>query len=188
MKILLPKREIRSEEWPSGKTLRFFLGGPIRGGGDWQHQMCLTLQALNDDCLICCPCRWDETHRLAKYFLLGKEAGYTHQLAWERDQLNWIGAGTDSCIIFWLPVQCEPRPSEQGPYARDTYGELGEWRGRMMKKPYPSVRMVVGGEPGFPGLDVITRNFRHAVSGDFPVYPTMEETAEAAVKRAKRAY
>ncbi len=47
------------------------------------------------------------------------------------------------------------------------------------------LRVVIGGEEGFYGLDCIKRNYRGRVDPDFHFYKTMTETAAAAIKIAK---
>ena len=112
------------------------------------------------------------------------------QLAWERHYLDKAAGASHAqcsasapqpgCIVFWLPVESAlfPKPASHGPYAQDTRGELGEWRGRLMHD--RSLRVVVGGDERFPGFDTMERNFTHAVGEDFKVYRTIQETAAAA--------
>ena len=88
------------------------------------------------------------------------------------------------CLIFWLPCESKIYPRTGGePYAMDTRGELGEWRGRLMND--PDLRIVIGAEPGFPGLSQISRNFSLATKSDFPIYGSLAETIAAAIKMAK---
>jgi hypothetical protein len=185
MQILLPKGFVD----PTGPGMKdvpiFFLGGPVRGGGDWQSKMALMLADLvGGDCLIAIPARWRWEHPLAHRIVpTDRKSDFPRQLNWERYYLNHAGYHPrPGCIVFWLAVQREPRPIEDGPYAQDTYGELGEWRGRMMCN--PSIRFVAGAEATFPGLSQIQRNFDMALGYDFPIRKTMEETAAAAMKAA----
>ncbi len=93
----------------------------------------------------------------------------------------------NGCIIFWLPEESRTNPRDDGsPYARDTYGELGEWRARCSTKQnwlVSAPRVVIGAEPGFPGLKQIKTNFEAMIPG-FPFYDSLEETINAAIKVA----
>jgi hypothetical protein len=77
------------------------------------------------------------------------------QLVWERHYLKQAGleAGIPGCVIFWLGLESltQPHPGPE-PYAMDTRREIGKFTAyaEMM-----SVRMVVGGNRKFYGLDVI---------------------------------
>jgi len=188
MHILLPKDDaVYTDE-----TLdlpHFFLAGPIRGGGDWQKEMCLILDSLEDDCVIICPCRWTEEHALRKYFFSRTRPNmYDRQLTWERYYLEHTSVSknkpnpTLGCTIFWLPCESkkEPHPGPE-PYAMDTRGELGEWRVRMK---YEKARVVIGGDYGFHGLSQIGRNFSQHLGYEFTIHSSMKETAKAAVRRA----
>jgi hypothetical protein len=107
----------------------------------------------------------------------GEENRFERQTDWERHYLEQAAEKWPAgCIIFWLAEQKEPR-QDGGPYARDTYGEIGEWRGRMMRAPH--LRVVVGAEKEFPGLSQIKRNFELALP-DLKIYDTMEEVVERA--------
>jgi hypothetical protein len=44
--------------------------------------------------------------------------------------------------------------------------------------------VVIGGDEDFSGLDVIKRNFDHVTRSDFPIYNTMDETVDAAIRKA----
>ena len=181
MQIIVPKRFV----FPTYPL--FFLAGPIRGGGDWQAQMYQVLKRLLPEStgMVACPCRWgrDPEHPLAREFVKGNEERFPHQLDWERYYLERAAFdGEPGCIIFWLPLESKtnPHPGPE-PYAMDTRGELGEWRGRMvLSRP----RVVIGADPAFLGLSQIRRNFSAVTEYEFPIYPTMEETAHAAIKLA----
>ncbi len=182
MRIIVPKYcpDLREfEDLPF-----FFLGGPIRGGGDWQHEMVVHLrQATDGNCVIACPARWNNTHPLAGYFLQEGADIFDRQLDWERHYLARAAWHTPrGCILFWAEEQREPRAPEAGPYGRDSYGELGEWRAHMFYR--KETRVVIGGEEGFSGLDMVERNTTLLLGYDFPIYKTMEETARAAVEKA----
>ncbi len=108
-------------------------------------------------------------------------ASLPRQTYWERYYLAI--ASTQGAIIFWLPKESKtkPRPPETGPYARDTYEELGEWRARMVRD---KAREVIGAQQGFPGLSVILKNFRAMIGDGFTPYGTLRETVRAGVALA----
>jgi hypothetical protein len=178
MRVLLPKTFVPAEEL-TGPL--FFLAGPIRGGDDWQYQAVLKLkQHLPDFCAVV-PNRYEPDHPLQASAIRGVQDRFERQTSWERYYLE--AAGRKGCILFWLPCESKTRPRTDGsPYARDTYGELGEWRGRMMSD--RSLRVVVGAEKTFAGLLVIQKNFEEALeSPEYRIFSTLEETvAEAVVK------
>lgn len=185
MKIIIPKRFVNLTNY-RGVPL-FFLGGPVVGGGEWQQRMCRAILLQQHESIIVVPNRWDTAHPLAEHFLeeaSGPLVRFEDQLAYEMHYLDFAGiTWRPGCIIFWLAVQREPRPPALGPYGQDSYGEVGEWRGRMMCS-NEKIRLVIGAEAGFPGLDTIRRNYSRRLRCDFPIYKTMEETVSAALKMA----
>jgi hypothetical protein len=162
----------------------FYLMGPIKGGGDWQLQACLNLQSLLDDFTVVIPCRYSQDHPLYARKMTGREYSNDRQTYWERGWLDQIA--TSGAIIAWLPRESKTQPRTDGsPYARDTYGELGEWRGHLMN--YGEIiHFVLGAEPDFPGLDVISANFQFAIGPEFPIYPTLVDTIQAAVNQVSK--
>lgn len=130
---------------------------------------------------IVCPCRYAPEHPLYRFAIKGEEGIFPNQTLWERHYLAL--ASTQGSIIFWLPEESKnnPRPLETGPYARDTYGELGEWRTRML---YGNARVVIGAQRAFPGLSVITKNFRAMIGDTLVFYETLQDTIDAAVALA----
>jgi hypothetical protein len=183
LKILVPNQCMIVDDRANESMTHplFFLAGPVRGGGDWQHQMCLLLKKrkLVEDCVIVCPCRWDQGHSLAPHFGGVQENTFARQLDWERHYLELAGLRLKSgCIIFWLGCESKeaPHPGPE-PYGMDTRGELGEWRWRMKVE---NARVVIGADEDFFGLSQIQRNFSQALGYDFPIYQTLEETAKAA--------
>ncbi len=181
MKIILPKEHVGLFDY--GDLPLFFLAGPVLGGGDWQYSMCgeIRSQLGERDFLVAIPQRYNQNHFLRNFKVSGKTGVYEHQLDWERYYL-YLASG-HGCIIFWLPEESKTNPRSDGlPYAMDTRGELGEWRGRLRNDHF--LRIVVGGEKGFPGLDVIGRNFKAAIHPDFPIYKSIRETVSAALAKA----
>lgn len=183
MKVILPKGHAADILRFPGRYPIFFLAGSVAGGDDWQYRMCQSLQKrLKEDFFVAIPCRYDADHPLQAFRAEDMDRPFDRQLAWERHYLGL--ASRKGCIIFWLPCESQSSPRADGlPYAMDTRGELGEWRGRLMYD--KTLKAVVGAEAGFPGLDVIQRNFNLALSCDFPIYGSMEETVNASVKMAE---
>jgi hypothetical protein len=177
MKIIIPKTLQNGDQ-----ELTFFLLGPIKGGGDWQYQCCLELnKKLQQPFYVAVPCLWTPEHPLYSYRIRGDENHFQRQLEWERFHL--VGAARFGCIIVWLPCEDKQNPRTDGqPYARDSYGEIGEWRGRLMYD--RTTRFVIGAQEGFPGLDVISRNFKWAISESFKIYSTLEDTVMEAIKKS----
>ncbi|MDD4931264.1 MAG: hypothetical protein PHG66_03950 [Candidatus Colwellbacteria bacterium] len=176
MKIVLPKDIYNVMEEPL-----FFIGGPIKGGGDWQSACCVEISRNIADFCAAVPCRYSLNHRLYPYKV--GERFFDRQLPWERYYLNQ--AAHKGCVIFWLPTESVEYPRNDGfPYAMDTRGELGEWRGRLMYD--KELKVVIGAEKDFPGRDVMSRNFSEALGAPFPVYDTLEETVAEAVTLSRR--
>ncbi len=181
MKIVLPKTlcDIDLSYGPF-----FFLAGPVHGGDDWQAKCCWEIRSHILNFYAALPCRYMETHALVSFRQIGKENYFDRQLTWERHYLELAATATNGCLIFWLPCESKANPRVDGePYAMDTRGELGEWRGRMMFD--NNLRVVVGAGAGFPGLSQIQRNFNQALGIDFPIYPTLAETVAAALAKVR---
>ncbi|HTH92932.1 MAG TPA: hypothetical protein VL576_00405 [Candidatus Paceibacterota bacterium] len=177
MKLLLPKRVygevLGINITPKQGERIYFLAGPIRGADDWQKEAVKLLAEKDPHCYVACPRRYDESHEL--YHLSESVQGsilhFSRQTLWERYYLD--RAARSGCIIFWLPCESatNPRKKEDGPYARDTYGELARWsmckactvtpdHYKFFDKERPEhVNIAIGAEGNFPGLDVIYENF-----------------------------
>lgn len=95
-------------------------------------------------------------------------------------------------IIFWLPEEDNenPRKKEEWPYARDTYGELGEWRIRTKfwidgsMTTWNNIFFVLGWEKWFHGIDVIEKNYKWVFWSEYTVYTTLEDTCRAGIDKA----
>ncbi len=186
MFLILPKMHPVLDEYR--KLPMFFLAGPILGGGDWHTRMSELLMKRLDGLIVVNPSRYQHSHPHCKYReYLETETKYTRrqmpeiqferQTDWERYYLEQAADKWQTgCIIFWLAEQKEPRPDGM-PYAMDTRGEIGEWRGHMMRD--HNLRVAMGAEKNFPGLSQIKRNFELALPG-FIIYDTMEEVVEKA--------
>lgn len=178
MRILLPKR-MSQVDLKYGPF--FFFAGPVRGGGDWQHKLVMEILKNLPQFTAALPCRYADDHPLMKFREDGEDDKFPHQLDWERRYLEI--AARSGCIIFWLGKESKESPRTDGnPYALETYGELGEWRGRLMTN--PNLRIVIGADPDFPGLDSIRRNYELATGKDFRICTSMSEVAEAAAWKA----
>ena len=178
----------------------FYLAGPLAGGGDWQSLMVAALQRARPATRlpafqVAIP--YKDEHRpaaphalFAPYAVLAATEHTDSQLPWERRFME-LAAGVRprdcrdappqrGCLLFWMPAEsaAHPKPPAQGPYAQDTRGELGEWRGRLMHD--GGLRVVVGCDPHFPGCDTLTRNFKAALGEGFTVHSSLEATAAAA--------
>ncbi len=193
LKLALPCMHVETFGEPT-----FFLAGPIRGGGDWQAKAIRTLYNMVPNAYIFCPCRYGEDHYLRKQSVLMRlpitdhgilrTGTFPNQTMWERRYFN--EAYRDGSIIFWLPEESKVNPRRDGnPYARDTYGELGEWRttlfyeaNRLALGGRLSPNLVVGAEPGFPGLKQIQANFEAMLPG-FVFHKTLEATIDAAIMK-----
>lgn len=177
MKLILPKDLVPVEP----EDVVFFLAGPIKGGGDWQQQAACLIYNAMPEAYIACPTRYQPDHPLYRFRLPAAIIAISHQTIWERHYLAL--ASKQGCIVFWLPEEdpLNPRPAGSGPYARDTYGELGEWRARIF---FENARVVIGAQVSFPGLLVVQRNFQIMI-GNFHIHETLEATIQAAVAMAK---
>ncbi|NDE68251.1 hypothetical protein EB052_01450 [bacterium] len=180
MKIIFPKRLVAID--PSHGPL-FFLAGPARGGGDWQTRCCYEIEKNTKDFYAAIPYPPQTIHPLNPYREIGEENHFERQLQWERYYLDI--AAISGCIIFWLPCESTTNPrTGSDPYAMDTRGELGEWRGCLRHN--PNYHVVIGAEQGFPGLSQIQRNFNAATKSDFPIYGSLGETVIAAIEKARQ--
>lgn len=179
MQLILPKAYVSDERLYSPVI---FLAGPIAGGDNWRWKACSLLQRALIGVTLVDPC-YSEAHPYYAYRPDSDNGVFYHQTDWERYYLE--RAAKRGCILFWLPCESKTAPRVDGhPYARDTYGEIGEWRARLAAD--PSVRMVIGAHPDFPGLKIISRNFRGALGRELTIYSTLEETVREAIRVCKR--
>ena len=187
--LILPKTYFGA---PPGKNT-YYLAGPIRGTDDWQAEAVVILANLDPGCTIVCPCRWDDTHPLSIYRVIPDNGVggnlfelLTRQTQWERVWMSYAAA--HGCLIFWLP--CEntvgPRPKEDGPYARDTYGELGRYS-NLVSSDQNCLKMSIGADPKLPesfGLSQIKCNLDIDFAYGYPIFDTLQKTLEVAVEYA----
>lgn len=184
MPIYVPKQIVTIE--PTRISPLLFLAGPIRGGGDWQSEMAKRTIFMEPWANIACPSRWDSSHPLAKHFYKPYSQADNRQLMWERHYLAQAGIEQDvpGCVIFWLGLESvtKPHPGPE-PYAMDTRREIGKFTAYAERE---KVRMVVGGNRGFFGLDVILCELSQAYKKPFPFYETMDEVIENALLTARQ--
>lgn len=198
VKLVLPKTLIDLNEVAD---IVFFLAGPIKGAGDWQKEVIKVLQKHVDrlDCrgsvYVICPSEYQSTHELYPLRVTGiPDGSYTEEQKmitrsrtdWERHYLEV--ASRLGCIVFWLGQEDKnnPRKKEDGPYARDTYGELGEWRARIFyerEHNNTQINLVLGAHPDFPGLTQIERNFKRMVDEDFQISSSIDGTIKRALEK-----
>lgn len=182
MKLILPKTFVDLSQFPTAPL--FFIAGPIRGGDDYQYPLSVMLAEKVPDCIIVTPYRYTEKHPLYQYRMEGDEEFFSRQLAYERYYLERAAkAKTEGrrggAILFNLPCESQANPRDDGnPYARDSYQELGEWRGRMMHD--KTLKVLIAAETHFPGLSQIHYNFSAALGYDFPIYGSIDELTDQA--------
>lgn len=189
MNIVTPHRVVIPEK---GRKV-VFLAGPIRGAEDWQETAIDFIAERCPDVLVVSPAHYTKFHRFFRKQLKGMsekdivDAGLSHlfesNTAWERFYLEY--AAKNGVILFWLPCESElnPRDPKSGPYGRDSYGELGEWRTRKVfeEKLGQKINLVIGGNERFSGLHVIKQNIHHFMP-DFVVWNDFKSTLAAAVE------
>lgn len=186
MSTILPKA--RATTWPGPL---FFLAGPVRGGGDWQSKAYgLIKETMGPAFTAAIPMRYPEEHSLRREALVADPSAepFERQMAWERHYLKLAGirSSVPGCLLFWLAneSESEPHPGPE-PFAMDTRREMGEWYTRLEFLP-GDVRMVVGAEEGFHGLDQFQRCLNESAGREFPIYGTLFDTVQAAVRIAKQ--
>jgi hypothetical protein len=184
MPIYVPKKIIPVR--PTTESPLLFLAGPIRGGGDWQSLMAERILESAPTAHIACPARWSRQHRLAHHLHRPFARAENRQLIWERHYLRQAGIekGTAGCVIFWLGCE-DPESPHPGPapYAMDTRREIGKFTAYAEMS---EVRLAVGGEPGFHGLDVILFELRAALTANFPFFTSMRAVAQHALSVARK--
>lgn len=146
-----------------------FLAGPIQGAEPWQEKAIKIIQSLDSSIDIACPRR----PVITKGDLRGDD--YNAQVEWETHYLD--RAGQYGVVMFWLAKESEHNCARA--YAQTTRFELGEWKARHEFD--SKVILVVGVEPGFTNEKYIRRRLFQDYRG-INVWPTLQETCEAAVR------
>lgn len=179
MPIYVPKQILPLT--PTTESPLFFLAGPIRGGGDWQADMAEHILDRAPSALVACPSRWNSEHRLAQHLNQPFSQADNRQLVWERHYLKQAGLepNVPGCVIFWLGLESTdaPHPGPE-PYAMDTRREIGKFTAYAEMT---RVRIVMGGDRNFHGLDVILFELSEAFGRTFQFFETMAEVADHAI-------
>jgi hypothetical protein len=149
-------------EAPIIKELKtpIFLAGPIQGTHSWQTDACNYIQYYSG-IDIANPRRneWVKT-----------DFDYSEQVEWECKYLNQ--AAHEGVILFWLAAEKEHHLDRC--YAQTTRFELAEWYTKSLYE--KDIKIVIGIEDGFPGARYI--KYRT----DLPIYETLAETCQSAIK------
>ena len=178
IKLIVPTDSVKFVEEDSPLI---FLAGPINGAPAW-HEKAIDLidKATGSLIYIASPKREKEYNKDYSKILAKTDniISFEDQLTWERYYLSV--AANNGAIMFWLPV-AETHDCYRT-YARDTRGELGEWRGMMQ---YSSPNIVIGAEEKFDGLKIIKKNYL-AVNPEMKFYSNLEDTVKAAVELADK--
>lgn len=176
MQIIVPKRYPALTPY----DVLVFLIGPVIGGGDWQAKFITSFEEVRKKIWthsftemflprikFVVPCRWGSDHSLAEYFVTAygtvpESAPYIvqRQTRWEREFLGKVLDGNDEGLVvcgLFLEDKNKPKPKEEGPYARDTYGELGEWTTVAYFK--NATNFIIGYSEQFSGIGVRMANF-----------------------------
>ncbi len=157
-----------------------FLVGPMGGTAKWHDWAIDFIHSRDPGICVASP----EPILSKKHLdntLKGDMPDFERRLDWERNYLEV--ASMQGAILAWLPNETQHDCGKV--YGRDTRGELGEWRGRLV---YDSaIQIIIGGEPGFDGIEMIKRNFL-AVYPDMKFYSTLEKTCAEAARRARLKY
>ena len=148
------------------------------------------LSRKDPGCYVACPRRYDENHPLYEYRVEPRKNGrnvFERQTLWERCHIK--AAMCQGCLIFWLAGESKtnPRPKEEGPYARDTLGEVARYLTHWTYG--TTLNIAIGAENGFHGLSQILCN-HHEDCNDAEWTPmqfwhTLAGTVDYAVKTAK---
>lgn len=187
MKLILPYTLVPEEKI---STPFFFLAGPIKGGGDWQNRCVEMFNQKLPEATLAVPRRWDAQHPLYAHHQSGIEKAFPHQTYWERHYIRRamdLSKTNEGALIFWFEPQSKTEPRNDGsPYARDTYGEIGRW---FRTCAYEETTIIFGADPHTPGLEVMRRNIKADLcllrEDEYSIYPTLEETIEAAIRFVK---
>lgn len=179
LQLLLPRTDLPDEILDPNIPI-FFLIGPCRGSHkDRRLRLTKLLVERCGPCLVVDPDWYAEDYELRRFQVKGIEDSFPDQTLWER---RWIEKASEKhpkgCVIAWLSPEDAENPRTDGDaYGTDTYGEIAEFRGRMMER--KGLRFVMGAETGFKRLHVIRRNFAKALP-DFKIHSSMEEAVEQA--------
>ncbi len=167
------------------------MAGPMGGSQGWQEKgfglLRKRLEGQIREFVVADPSHYAPDSPIREYEYpphFTSELHFERQLDWEDYYLTRAGLpaiGESGCIIFWLPL---PPAGWSLPYAVNTRRELGCVIGLMEGahrwSPTTKIQVVVGAQEGFSGLSEIQRSLSSKSRTKFPVYPTLEETIDAA--------
>lgn len=163
--ITAPERD------PLSRAPIVFLAGPIRGAADWQAramaifgEMSLVSSRLGD-VLVANPRRAEFGNE--EY----QDSLFHEQVDWEHEQLG--RAFRRGVILFWLAEESEH--ACDNPYAKTTRFELAEHAAL-------GARIVVGGDPGFPGLRYIRYTLEKKYAANVKWCRSLEECCFEALR------
>jgi hypothetical protein len=181
------KRRILVPKTAPDVTDVIFLAGPVAGTGGWQNDAIRYILQKHPSVHIAFP---DYSGSLADdlkpLVLTSQIYNFKYQLDWEHYYLERAeNPEHEGCILFWLSGQKIDMPISNETdyvrtYARDTRPELGAW-GFGNLRHNPSAHVVIGGENGFDGIDIVRRNFaKYAPHVKFQ--NSLEDTCDDALK------
>ena len=170
-RLILPKIYLNHFEAPL-----IFLVGPIKGAPFWQDKAIELIHSQNPEIYVVSPSNKVRPEYIMEQ-MTGDNARFLRQTLWERYYLEL--AAKKGSIVAFLPKEVEHLCGHA--YARDTRGELGEFRGIMRyDKKFP---LVIGAEKGFDGFSVLKDNFSVVCPG-LKFFSSLEETCSEGVKLA----
>jgi hypothetical protein len=154
-KLLLGPKCVIPDEYKDREV--YFLAGPIRGADGWQMEAAEELWKKFPGCIVVDPSRWDTAEKFAKTeeerekikehrknsIGVKDESMYPGQAPWEKEHMKM--ASEKGTLFFWLPSESKenPRPVEEGAYARDTRVEIGKWIEKIENN--PELKVKIGG-------------------------------------------
>jgi len=147
-----------------------FLGGPIQGARDWQHDAETIIESLSSFVNIANPRRTVTFHGDFAPEL------YNEQVDWESHHL--ARAGAFGVVMFWLEKEQVHRCDRA--YAQTTRSELFEWK---VRHKYEGANVVVGIDEGYTGARYVRRRFGRECPR-IPLCSSLEETCRVAVRLA----
>jgi hypothetical protein len=161
-------------ELPDDEPL-IFLAGPIQGAPFWQEEAVGIIGRLGTEGQRVHIANPRRDGPLDPDF---SDAGYTEQVSWEERGL--LRAAKFGAALFWFAKQDPEQPYEQGrAYAQTSRVEFGEILG--WQRYNPSVRVIVGIEPGYKGSE---RYFRYkAQAHRIPVWDDLEAACAQTMRR-----
>jgi hypothetical protein len=186
MPVYTPEEGVSLE--PTLRAPLFFLAGPILGGDDWEFRMANRILKQEPQALIVHASRWSGTKRSMRYYHPAFPELDKQQLVWKRHYFRKAGLEPNvcGCVIFWLPLESmtnDPHPGPE-PYATNTQRDLGKFIA--FAETTRNMRVVIGGNPRFYGLEAILFELSNATGEEFPFHETKKETIDRAIVIARQ--